>query len=352
MRIVYGVAGEGRGHLSRSREIINHLKSEGHELLIITYGQAYASLSKNFTTIKINGIHPIIKSNKMKLIQSHFTNTPRVLKDLARWKQINKQINAFSPDLFITDFEPYTARLAYRNKKPLISIDNQHLLLQEIPQHIKKAHYKDFIVSKYASKFCVPKADLFIILSLFNIELKTKKAIIIPPVIKSEIRNAKPKKGNHILVYLSKPDDALLDTLRKIPEHFIIYGYNMNSKDKNLTFKKDNENFIKNISSCKAVLATAGFSLISESIFLKKPYFALPYYHFEQTLNAYFIKEQGLGEFSKKPTESQIKKFLANLKVYEVKLKRLQLIKQNSLELISKAVRDNSKKRLKNLKNS
>src|SRR3989338_3221446 len=328
MRIVYGVAGEGRGHLSRSREIINHLKSEGHELLIITYGQAYASLSKNFTTIKINGIHPIIKSNKMKLIQSHFTNTPRVLKDLARWKQINKQINAFSPDLFITDFEPYTARLAYRNKKPLISIDNQHLLLQEIPQHIKKAHYKDFIVSKYASKFCVPKADLFIILSLFNIELKTKKAIIIPPVIKSEIMNAKPKKGNHILVYLSKPDDALLDTLRKIPEHFIIYGYNMNSKDKNLTFKKDNENFIK------------------------KPYFALPYYHFEQTLNAYFIKEQGLGEFSKKPTESQIKKFLANLKVYEVKLKRLQLIKQNSLELISKAVRDNSKKRLKNLKNS
>ncbi|MDP3881459.1 MAG: glycosyltransferase family protein [Nanoarchaeota archaeon] len=340
MKIVYGIAGEGQGHLSRSKEIVDYLKKKGHEILVITYGQAYSPISKDYPVIKINGIHPIFKKNKMRLMNSLRHNSLRVLKDLKRWKEINKQIKKFCPDLFITDFEPFTARLAYYNKKPLISIDNQHLLLQEIPKDIKSNNYRDFLVSKYASKFCVPKAKLFILLSLYKIKIKTKRTIIMDPIIRSEIKKHKPRKGSHVLVYLSKADDGLIKILRNIPGRFIIYGCDRNATNSNLIFKKNNEGFVKNLLSCKAVIATAGFSLISESIFLKKPYFALPYYHFEQLLNAHFIKNKGFGEFSKVPSATQIITFLSNLPTYEKNLGKKDLSKSNSLELINKAIND------------
>jgi uncharacterized protein (TIGR00661 family) len=338
MNIIYGVAGEGRGHLSRSKEIINYLKIKKHKILIITHGQAYASLSKNFPTIRINGIHPIFKKNKMELISSIYNNTFRVIKDLIKWKEINKKIREFSPDLFITDFEPFTARLAYYHNKPLISIDNQHLLLQEIPSEFKKNNYKNFLISKYASRFCVPKADLFIILSLNKANIKTKKTIITPTIIRSEIKKA--KKHNHVLVYLSKPDYDIIKVLEELPENFVVYGYNKDHFYSNINLKKDNQDFIKNLASCKAVIATAGFSLISEAVFLKKPYFALPYYHFEQTLNAHFIKKQGFGEFSEKPSKKEIMRFLENLPSYERNLNKTEINGKYSLELINKAVNE------------
>ena len=35
LRILYGVQGTGNGHISRSREIIRHLKAEGHDVEVI-----------------------------------------------------------------------------------------------------------------------------------------------------------------------------------------------------------------------------------------------------------------------------------------------------------------------------
>lgn len=39
-KIIYGVAGQGFGHSTRSKEVISHLKSRGHEVMVFTYGQA------------------------------------------------------------------------------------------------------------------------------------------------------------------------------------------------------------------------------------------------------------------------------------------------------------------------
>ena len=44
MRIVYGVSGEGFGHAMRAKELIRSLIMTGHEIKVITYGQAYDEL--------------------------------------------------------------------------------------------------------------------------------------------------------------------------------------------------------------------------------------------------------------------------------------------------------------------
>ena len=45
-RILYGIAGEGAGHASRSKEVIRYLQKKGHELRIVSYDKGYDILSK------------------------------------------------------------------------------------------------------------------------------------------------------------------------------------------------------------------------------------------------------------------------------------------------------------------
>ncbi|MBU0760680.1 MAG: hypothetical protein KJ600_02350 [Nanoarchaeota archaeon] len=46
MKTLYGVAGEGLGHSSRAMEVIPFLEKKGHEVLVVTYGQAYDVLDR------------------------------------------------------------------------------------------------------------------------------------------------------------------------------------------------------------------------------------------------------------------------------------------------------------------
>ncbi len=55
MRILYGLAGEGFGHSSRALVIVKYLEEQGHEVLLMTYGQAYKVL-KNTSRFKVIGI--------------------------------------------------------------------------------------------------------------------------------------------------------------------------------------------------------------------------------------------------------------------------------------------------------
>jgi len=50
-RMLYGVCGEGLGHASRSKILINYLKKQNHEIKIIAGGKAYKFLSEEFDDI-------------------------------------------------------------------------------------------------------------------------------------------------------------------------------------------------------------------------------------------------------------------------------------------------------------
>ena len=53
MKIVYGVQGYGRGHVSRALAIIPRLIRQGHKVRIFAGGAAYEFLKKSFDAIKI-----------------------------------------------------------------------------------------------------------------------------------------------------------------------------------------------------------------------------------------------------------------------------------------------------------
>ena len=324
MKIIYGVSGEGFGHSSRSKEIISHLKKKGHKVLVLTYGQALGPLKK-FKPIKIPGI--IIhfnEKNSLSLPKTALNAIESYVNSVPNFFEIKRKIDSFNPDVFITDFEPLTAIISFWYKKPLISIDNQHILTN-LNIRIPKKYISSYFVAKTATNLCVSKAKAFIILSFIK-QKSNENTFIVSPVLRKEIINLKPSKSDFILVYQTKKDKKLVNNLKSLPYHFVVYGHETPYKRENITYKKISSTFIKDLSKAKAVIASAGFTLISEALYLKKPYFAIPLKgQFEQTLNALFIKKAKLGDYSENPSKKQIQNFLKNLKKYEKNLMNYNL---------------------------
>jgi uncharacterized protein (TIGR00661 family) len=156
-------------------------------------------------------------------------------------------------------------------------------------------------------------------------ELKNRRTFLFPPLLRSQVRNLNPQKGDHILVYLTSGFESFVDRLRQFPrERFVIYGQGHEGQRGNLTFKPPGtDGFLKDLARCKGVMATAGFTLITEALHLKKPYLALPMTgQFEQAINAVFLEEMKCGINLHQVTDAGIGDFLYRLPEFEKALTR------------------------------
>ncbi len=123
------------------------------------------------------------------------------------------------------------------------------------------------------------------------------------------------------------PIDSLLEELQSFGrEEFLVYGYDRRDQQGVLTFRPFSKNgFLQDLASAKAVIATAGFTLISESLYLRKPYLALPMQgQFEQELNAYQLTQLGYGKCAHDSSAEAIGDFLYRLPDFESRLSEYQ----------------------------
>lgn len=320
MNIIYGLSGEGYGHSSRARLIIPFLQKLGHKVKILTYNKGIEELGKDFDVFEIHGTRLIFSENRISKHKTLFYNLRNFPKNYLERQKIKKLIKNFKPNLFITDYEPLTYLLSKIYHLPIISIGNHHIInLLEI--NIPKKYHSQYLLTKTINKTFTPSADYFIITSLVKPSKKPENTFIIPPFVREKIKIQKTSKKNYIFVYLNNAE-YILPILKKINEKFIVYGFNVNKKEGNLEFKTK-ETFTEDLAKSKAIIATAGFSLISEAIYLKKPYLAIPQKgQFEQIFNALTIKELKIGNFSENLTPKQITSFLKNIKFYNQNLKK------------------------------
>lgn len=336
MRILYGVCGVGFGHSSRAGKVIPFLEKEGHKVLVVTYGQAYEVL-KNFNVLEVKGISLSFDKGALSLKKTLAGS----LKELGenKWNEIRKKIEEFKPDVCISDMEPIVPIVSFFYKLPLISLDNQHRLTH-LKLKVPKKYLKDFYFARETVRSCISRADDYIILSFVKQKSNKKNVFVVGPILRDEILKTKPREKDFVLVYLSKSYGKILKILEKIDENFVVYGYDREGEKGNLKFRKAGKNFIYDLADAKAVIATSGFSLISESIFLKKPYFAMPLKgQFEQVLNALQLREMGLGDYSENPTKKEIESFLVNLEKYRKELKKVKTNPNEVFSVLRKVMR-------------
>ena len=119
----------------------------------------------------------------------------------------------------------------------------------------------------------------------------------------------------------------LVERLKSLKdEKFIVYGFNKNEVDENLTYKEFNEDvFYDDLASSKAVICNGGFTFITEAICLKKPIYSVPAIgNFEQTLNGFYVQKLGYGEYHEVMSAERVKEFLTRLPKYSERLKKVK----------------------------
>jgi uncharacterized protein (TIGR00661 family) len=169
----------------------------------------------------------------------------------------------------------------------------------------------------------VPRPDVSFVTTFYYGEAKNNRTLFFPPILRQEVLSLQPSMGGHILVYLTSGFESFLKILKSFSrERFLVYGYDCNDRDGGIVYKNFSEvGFLEDLASCKAVMATAGFTLMTESFYLRKPYLALPMRgQFEQELNAFWMAKLEYGTNLRRIRSEAVANFLYHLPDYEEKL--------------------------------
>jgi uncharacterized protein (TIGR00661 family) len=332
MNILYGVPGEGMGHATRSKEVITFLLSLKHNVQIVSSHKAFTFLTKEFPgrVHEIKGLHFGFKDGKVSRRETFLLNLKKGPKNfLFNFSEYLKLEKEFHPDLVISDFESFSWMFAKLHRLPLISIDNMQVMDRcKLEIKIPAAEKQNYLLAKNIVKAKVPGADKYYITSFFDAEVKKKNTIIVPPIIRAAIQNAKPSVGKHVLVYQSAGSPGQLKKVfSRFPHmNFIVYGSGKNEVIENIQFKSfSEEGFIKDFAGCSFVIANGGFSFLSEAVYLHKPVYSFPLRgQFEQYMNAAYIEKSGYGRNFEELNAENMEAFMGSVELYRKNLSAYQ----------------------------
>lgn len=315
MKILYCVAGEGHGHWTRSLEVIRYI-SKKHKVRTLASGTSYKFMRLHLKDIeKIGGFNITYINNRLVFSLSFLICLIKLPLIKIYNLKMFKSFFSFKPDLIISDFEPFSSWLGFLTRTPVITVDNQHI----IKTSVGRVCVQHALFSIFTNLF-IPFRTKSLALSFFIPKNRDNKTIIVPPVLRKEIFNIKPKYDNFIMVYqTSKNYKRILKILNKFPdENFIIPDSKKHGKVGNVSFYGfDDKIFLDDLGNCKAVITNGGFSLISEALYLKKPVLSEPVRgQFEQYVNGYYVEKLGFGKFCRKLNTKVLREFISNLNIY------------------------------------
>ncbi len=315
MRILYGVVGEGMGHATRSRVVIEHLLARGHEVEVVVSGRAHDMLRGLFPdrVHRITGLGMVYEHNEVQKRRTLLENARALFAagglpgNVKAWFDL---VADFEPELVISDFETWSWLFAVNHRIPLISIDNIQIInrceLKSLDEGgFLRGHKGSFRVAKAIVKAKIPGAHHYFVTTFFYPPVRKKRTTLVPPILRPEVLEAKAtaERGEHVLVYQTGVGNAaLLEAMRRLSDiEFMVYGMRRDLQqdevDGNLVFRPfSQQGFIDDLKTSRAVVAGGGFSLMSECVYLGKPMLSVPLEgQFEQALNALWLERLGYG---------------------------------------------------------
>lgn len=311
MRILYGVVGEGMGHATRSRVVIDHLATAGHSLRVVVSGRAHRFLTErlrahsNVAVEEIHGLSLRYFGNAVDRSESLFENLRAAPAGIKKNIEVYAKVaeSGFEPELVISDFESWAALYALNHFLPVVSIDNMQVINRcAHPHEVTGDTGFDFRLARLAVKVKIPGAYHYLISTFFVPRVRKKRTTLVPPILRPEILAARREPGDHVLVYqTAASNQSLVPTLQKLPGRFRVYGMGREGSEGNVTLCAFSETgFVDDLRTARAVIAGGGFSLMSEAVSLRVPMLAVPLEkQYEQELNARWLAHLGYGAWSR-----------------------------------------------------
>ncbi|MEA2700896.1 MAG: hypothetical protein QOI66_5167 [Myxococcales bacterium] len=332
MKILYGVVGEGMGHAMRSRVVLDHLAA-AHDIQVVVSGRAYDYLqARAKETIERSGRGPQVKKiwgysvvYEDNEVDNFRTVLANVKGALTGWPQNVRAYfdvaERFAPDVVISDFESWSYLFAKNRGIPVISLDNIQMVNRctHAPA-ILAGHEMDFRLAKAVVKPKVAGAFRYLITTFFYPPVRKPRTTLHPPILRPEILAARPGDGEHLVVYqTSTSNTALPQILAGCGRECRIYGLRRDLKadvvEGNLRYRPFSEGgFIEDLRTAQGVIASGGFTLMGEAVYLRRPMLAVPLgKQFEQLMNARYLEAEGYGLAAEELTAQRLDEFLNRL---------------------------------------
>ncbi|MBL4883071.1 MAG: hypothetical protein JKY95_00870 [Planctomycetaceae bacterium] len=348
-KIFMSMSGEGRGHATRIRSIVERIRHK-HQVTLFAPGDAYQFLASNYADsndvrlVEIQGMkfHYVKRRlHLMKTITEGFRYRFLVLNRLVN--QLEQEIREHKPDVILTDFEPGLPRAAYRCGLPYLSLTHQHFLLAYdlsiLPARLRfSAKMMGLAVRLHYSH-----QQVTMISSFFKSELRDhwkEHAISVGPMIRPEVRNQETCEENYLLSYLRKnTPQRVVEELSHSPVPVKVYGLGEQPPLGNITFHEiDPVQFVNDMTNCLGVVSAAGNQLLGECMYLGKPVLALPEkMHHEQLINSYFLRHMGCGNFVtlERFTRDDLKMFLEHQQKYRTQIEKTCLGHEGTEQVVA-----------------
>ena len=322
MRILYGVVGEGMGHATRSRVLLEELTRE-HEVHIVVSGRAKDYLSKRFANVHgIWGLTIAYEGNSVKKLQTVMQNLSGAV---AGWPQNIRQYfelaEKFQPEVVVSDFESFSYLFGRNHRLPVISVDNMQVINRcKHDSSLLAGFEDDFEGTRALVKSKLPGCFHYLTTTFFYPPVRKERTTLLPSILRPEILAARSEPGEHLLVYqTATTNSALTELLKKsgLPCH--IYGMRRDLtedvREDNLVYRPFSEKgFIDDLRTARAVVAGGGYTLMSEAVYLRKPVLSLPVQgQFEQVLNALYLEKLGYGMYAPALTLDVLRDFLGRV---------------------------------------
>ena len=279
MRILFVIQGEGRGHLTQALSLRQKLVGEGHEVVGVLVGKSPARRLPAFFLDKIGvpvypfespNFLPTAKNKQVNLVASIVYNLVRLPKYLLSVRLINRMIRETEADVVVNFYELLTG-------------------------------FTYFLFRPKALMICIAKK---LALSFRKMrEYGPAGLIVVPPLLRHEVLDIKPKQGEYLFGYLlnSGFSEEIIDWHRAHPEQELHFFWDRKTEtaefkvDERLSFHQlDDLLFLYYMSGAKAYATTAGFESVCEAMYLGKPILMVPT-HIEQACNAYDAALSGAG---------------------------------------------------------
>jgi uncharacterized protein (TIGR00661 family) len=329
VRILYGVAGEGMGHATRSHAFLADLVCD-HEVLVVASGRAHDYLAQHFPEVReILGFSLAYEDNAIRRWE---TVTQNLRGAVGRWpaqiRSFYEVARDFGADVVVSDFESFVLTVAARERVPAISVDN--IMMLDRCRHdegIIGGDTLDFELARQIARTKAPGLHWAIVPTFFRPPLRRHNTTLVAPVLREAVLAARPERGEHLLVYQTAAgSETLVRTLHKTGLPCRLYGVRRDLTedlvDGELVYRPFSETgFLEDLRTARGVIAGGGFSLLSECVYLHKPALSIPVTgQFEQTLNARYLERLGYGEYAEAPSEDAILAFLERLSDHEHRL--------------------------------
>lgn len=296
-RIVWGLMGDSRGHLTRALIMARELS--GHELLFVgggcveqlrQQGRRVYSLPLPGTVLADNRVQPLATAEQFLRLA---LCRGGVLRGLAR------ELERFGPALAVTDYEYFLPRAARMLGIPCVSFGHQHVLTR-CHDVLPPGQPVSRLATTAAIRLFFSVPERYLVTSFYSARPKGPETTVLPPVLRQDVIKLALRAGEHVLAYMrAGMPRAILEALAATGRAVRVYGLGDKPAAGNVRFcTADRQRFLEDLAGCAYVVSNGGHNLVSEALSLGKPVLATPMNMFyEQYANAWHLQRLGYGEY-------------------------------------------------------